>query len=168
MSNTEALAVDEEPEPDPRRCSEVKADGSACKGWATASGKCAGHSGLGFASDPIAANVKAAEVRRERHEAGKGATLAALERELTKHLPGIAANWAKQAQSDHRAAETLLARLYGKPTERVELGEIALDAEALKDPETRAAMKERLLTQHPSLRIVLGEQEPAADDAAAA
>lgn len=162
MSNLATDAPEIEPERDPRKCEWTHPDGTTCNGWKVggAGGTlCAGHLGLGIAGNLEAAREKSAKVRRDRAEAGKSASLNALERELSKAMPNIAKNWARQAESDHKAAETLLARLYGKPTERVELGEISVDEATLRDPQARAQAKEALLARYPGLRAIVGGDE---------
>lgn len=49
-----------------------------------------------------------------------------------------------------------MTRVFGRPTERVELGPVTLTDEVLADPEARARLKAQLLRRHPHLEALLG------------
>src|SRR5215471_13885224 len=113
----------------PVRCGETRSDGQPCTAWATASGLCAGHSGLGVAADPSESGFKGAETRREnaakrrlhaeRREMSLAEALAekaAEERDaLVEALFGPVLYDQTSPMEKHRASIAILERMLGKP-----------------------------------------------------
>lgn len=117
--------------PSPSRCSATRADGRACTAWATKTGFCAGHSGLGVAADPSESGFKGADTRRENaakrrlHAERREMTLAealaekaAEERDaLVEALFGPVLSDQTSPMEKHRASIAILERMLGKPKE---------------------------------------------------
>lgn len=158
-------AVDElaalELELDERRCWRVKdavddEPRSQCKAFRVRGQPyCAGHLGLG-GIDPYAGGAASAQARSGRAQARKMTVLEAAHAVLEEHADAILRNWTSQAADDWRAADALMTRVFGRPTERVELGPVTLTDEVLADPEARARLKAQLLRRHPHLEALLG------------
>lgn len=169
MSNAEPLIEDAEPERDPRKCSHVDPEsGKVCNGWRVKddpSGYCAGHLGIGLAGDAaIRAQGTAASAASRTSSAAlrRMSTLEAARVILEEEAEPILRNWARQAASDWRAANALITRVYGAPTERIEVGDVSVDPELLRSREAREAAKAALFAKHPGLRAVVeGDGEAA-------
>jgi hypothetical protein len=114
-----------------RRCLATRADGEPCGAFATRTGFCAGHSGVGLARNPSAAGEKCAEARRENraerrvHAERRRMTLveALAERAAEKRDVLVDAMFA--AVEDEKlptmqrqaAARVVIERLLGRPSE---------------------------------------------------
>ena len=137
------------------RCTATKANGQPCGAYATKTGKCAGHSRLGFAADPSTfaklGNRRSAEVRQEKAEQRRKTYLDILAEELENDaLQNVEAMRKAASEGDWRALETWVTRVHGKPVERVETTANSLDPASLTSVQ-RAELRRRLVSEHPEL-----------------
>lgn len=118
------------PDPDDRRCTAVKPDGTRCKSWAMRdeSGLCAGHAGRGLAADPrtYAAKGRASQRARaaERREKAQTARMGLRERLVHEAaeqqdalVRALFAPLAEEGAEAHHAAIRILERMLGRPGE---------------------------------------------------
>lgn len=154
-------------------CSETKADGSPCRAYATATGRCAGHEGLGVGSDPVAAQVLSTESRsaaaKHRKLSARDHLAAKLE-EKAETLVNAAVKAAEDG--DWRAFSWLYETVYGKPTERREVTSINSEVSELS-PSDRASLansalaalsdadRTALLARRPRLKLLAAADSPA-------
>lgn len=97
-----------------------------------------------------------AQKYKERREHRQKSALDHAADALQKHAEELVLSFIKAAEKgDWRAADALMTRVHGKPVERVETvnPETPEDVERLTLEEIRA-LKERILSEHPHLRIV--------------
>ncbi len=143
------------------KCTKTKKNGDPCgAGAVTGQTQCAGHLGLGIASDPKTygskANKASVKARQARVENRKRGFLTALAAKTHDHAEAIAENWVMQAKDDVKAAESLTTRLYGRPVERIELDTPAdpMGVQAMT-PQERSRLLAQVLEQHPELRALI-------------
>lgn len=144
------------------QCEAAKKNGEPCRANAIGNGtKCAGHSGLGIAADPVTNQAKAAERRRTKAEVRARTAQDWIALELERHARDIVGAAVKAArEGDWRAGAWLFERVYGKPKERVEVatpGSIA-DVQAMSSEE-RKALRARLIADHPELAELVPHHE---------
>lgn len=133
-------------------CTATARSGERCTAWPVrGQEQCAGHLGLGKL-DPVAANQRSAEVRRQRkedriarREMSFGDHVAAA---IERHADAIVQAYltAGLKQGDWRALDSLVTRHLGKPVERVEVETEGVDLRSLSDVELQA-LKRRLMQQ---------------------
>jgi hypothetical protein len=160
------------------QCEATKKNGEQCKGPAVkGQTQCAGHLGLGLAADPAGHAKRGAKRRHEvvaaRAEARKRTAQDWLALELEANARTIVAAAVSAAQDgDWRAGAWLYERVYGKPQERLEVGQPGSVAEiAALSPDERKALRARLVAEHPELAELIPGHErkrPAEPDQAAA
>lgn len=140
-------AIMDLPEPDPRHCERVKADGSRCRAYKKIGGTlCPAHSGEALENlDPAKAQQASARVRKERNRVRKMTPLQRLEEEAAKHEAEIVARLISYATDPEcngthqlRAIELIYNRLYGKPEQRIEHTGAALEEASDLDPQILA------------------------------
>jgi hypothetical protein len=134
---------------DPRKCEHVDPSGQRCNGWRTETGLCAGHRKLGLAANPVgsaqrssAVRQEKAEARRERLELAAMSTKEAVARAAEELQPLIVDAYRDAITTGEpaairraEAAERLLSRVYGRPTEHMETTPSVVPAsvQALRD-----------------------------------
>lgn len=144
------------PEAPPKaKCTATKANGEPCGAWATTTGKCAGHSRLGWAADPTAnakvASRVSAQARADRVELRKLSFLDLVAKRVEERAERYLEVYENAgAEGDWRAIDALVTRVHGKPIERVESTTRALDP-AEMTPAERAELRRKLLADNPEL-----------------
>lgn len=135
------------------KCSETRTDGEPCNAWATSTGKCAGHSGLGIGADPAALGLRG-HASRSRNAAKRRESLLERISRLTEEKASQITDAYLQAGAggDWRALEALITRVHGKPVERVsvEAPTDPLGVQAMSSAE-RQALIAQVLEAHPHL-----------------
>lgn len=171
--------------PERPRCTENRKDGQPCAAYATATGKCAGHSRLGAVSDPQANAAKSAQIRSDKAEKRKLSFQDLAAKKLEKNADKLVAvfldaakadiptttgydkdgsiAWEKGGGPDHairlRAAQAFAERVLGKPVERVETVETNASSVSSLSREQRAALRRRLVEENPDLAELVPKGE---------
>jgi hypothetical protein len=107
-----------------RRCSAIKRNGERCMAWALhGRDLCSGHSGI-VKLDPVKAARASAEARRRRADIRRESLRDRLARKAEENAEKIWQAYLRGIESEDpgvafRAAEALVQRIYGKPTEHV-------------------------------------------------
>ena len=157
-------------EPDARRCSFMRDDGTRCNGWRVHGEElCAGHLGKGVAASPEAARAAQkqgarrrsemlAKARKRPEDAYREALYANAE-EIANRLAEIAMHG--EPSEAIRAAEVLTSRVLGKPTDRHEVvakvPETLQELEGMSRAELEAILAELELERGGSLQLELTE-----------
>lgn len=152
-----------------KRCPVIKPDGTQCKGFRTQHGTCAGHAHLGATANPVEANRRSHEVRRQKaqerqeHQAARELTLqealaARAVRERDALVDALFAGIAAEVEATRRSAtaELILTRLLGKPREPATEAGTTMDEVRSMSSDDLAALRRQILDQHPHLRMVEG------------
>jgi hypothetical protein len=114
-----------------QRCRHPRNDGTPCRAFATSSGLCAGHSGLGAVANPRESQRRSAQARRQAREHSREdarrqelSLRDALRERATAERDAILdalfaplADPEATAQDKHHAALRILERLLGRPSE---------------------------------------------------
>ncbi len=161
---------------DPRRCSHIRDNGEQCKGWKMRdSDLCPGHAGVGLAANPQAAGnrgrARAGELAEQRREQAETAAVTSkkglrvlLAQRLEEHADKIAARLASIIEDGSdadalRAIESWTSRVYGRPTEHVEVAEKPRTLEELRAmPRAQRLALLADIEQRRTLRLVDEEQ----------
>lgn len=140
----------------PHHCQELRKDGEPCKGYATANGKCAGHNKYGATANPKANQAKSARIRTEKAEARKLTLLDHMAAEIEAKAKQIVGDMLAAGEGgDWRAYESLITRVHGRPTERVESVGTTGNVGDLSKAD-RARLRAELLADRPELRVLTG------------
>ena len=154
------MATVEQEAPPKVRCTATKANGDQCGAWAIRGRDiCAGHAGVGVVLDPVGYQAQSAASRRAVREHRRRSAADHLADALERNAETLVSAAVSQAETDWRAVAWMFDRVYGKPTERVEVaggldlvgmtvGERqALAASALSDPAVIELLPEQYRTR---------------------
>lgn len=113
------------------KCSAITKSGNPCRAYAVGGGElCAGHSGLGFGADPAGSARKRAEKQREYAQERSKGLLERLAQDLDAEAAEIVKTYRAAGRTtdervgDYRAYGEWITRVYGRPVERVEVGQV--------------------------------------------
>ena len=143
--------------PDPRRCRHSRADGTRCNGWAIKdTGLCPGHSRVGLAASPEAAQTAAKRAGRNRKEQAQARSKARsrtlkdllatqLEEHAVENVERMMTVVREGSTAEAmRAIEVWCNRVYGTPTQRVETEDTTKDPRKMGTSELIRYAMERL------------------------